>query len=189
MKKLLLVTTAAMAGLAVVAAPAEAKTLYGAARYGVSDADIDTGFGSLSTDQGSTFGAEIGVASSNGLRVGVSVDRATADIALSPGFSFEGQTTTFAVGAQYDVLSFGDAKAFVGIGYDYTKAEVNAGFASLEGDGDGWHYDVGVSHQVTPTLSVEVMRRAHKGDLAFDFFPSDVSLDQSAWTFGLRATF
>lgn len=189
MQKTLLAVTGALAALAAVSAPAEARSLYGTARYGVSEGDIDTGFGSLSTQQGNVFGAEVGIASSNGLRIGASVDRSTTDIALAPGFAFEAQATTFAVGAQYDVLTMGDTKGFVGVGYDYTKAEVNAGFATLEGDGTGWHYDVGVSHQVTPTLSLEVMRRASKADLAFDFFPNDIELKQSAWTVGLRASF
>ena len=169
---------------AILAATANASFIDSATlRFGAVEGTIDAFGASLDTDQGQTFGAAIGHDLGGPFSVELSVDNGTAD--LGAFLPIEANLLTYSASLQMEVNQDGQLRPFVGVGYDYSQASGNA---DIEGSGTGWHYDLGVRTPIAGGFSLEVMRRAHEGDVDLDFV-GDVSVETVAWTLGLSKSF
>lgn len=122
---------------------------------------------------GNVFGAKVGT-DIGPIRAEASVARANLDIAgLASANAIE-----VGVGAFYDFdLSERDA-LFVGVGAKYIEAEIDAFGSSISGDGKGYSYAVGYSHDFGGWTGEVSWTRTTADDLEFDGFGSvDLSYD------------
>lgn len=176
------ITTALAALVAgnALAATADAET-YGALRAGFNDAEVSAFGGTVSFDQGSSFEGAVGYDFGT-LRVEASASRDNADLGL---VGIEGTLTNFSATALADFNGPFGLTYFAGAGLDYTQAEANLGFVTAEGTGDGWHYDLGVSKNISDRMTIEVRRRAYDGSVDFDL-GGDLDVSNTAWTAGIR---
>lgn len=176
MTRLFLGTAAAL----FLAAPAYADETYGALRAGFNDAEAEAFGGTVSFQQGSSFEAALG-RDTGFLRLEASAARDTADLGM---FGAEATLVSYAATALVDVEGPFGLTYSAGAGLHFAQAEANLGFAQVEGDGDGWHYDLGISKNVSDAWTVELRRRASDGEV--DLNGVDVGYSNTAWTVGLR---
>lgn len=167
---------------ALAVSNANAET-YGALRAGFNDAEVSAFGGTVSFDQGSSFEGAIGYDLGT-FRVEASASRDNAELGL---VGVEGTLTNYSATALADFNGPFGLTYFAGAGLDYTQAEANLGFATAEGEGDGWHYDLGVSKNISDRMTIEVRRRAYEGSVDFDF-GGDLDVTNTAWTAGVRVT-
>lgn len=161
---------------------ANAET-YGALRAGFNDADASIGGGSISFDQGSTYEGAIGYDAGH-LRFEAGVSRDNAELGI---VGIDATMTNFSATALADFNGPFGLTYFAGAGLDYSKAEANLGFFTAEGEGDGWHYDLGVSKNISDRMTLEVRRRAYDGSVDFGF-GTDIDVENTAWTAGVRVS-
>jgi len=164
----------------VAVSNANAET-YGALRAGFNDAEVSAFGGSVSFDQGSSFEGAVGYDLGT-IRVEASASRDNAELGL---VGIEGTLTNFSATALADFEGPFGLTYFAGAGLDYTQAEANLGFITAEGEGDGWHYDIGVSTNISDRMTLEVRRRAYEGSVDFDL-GGDLDVTNTAWTAGIR---
>jgi len=175
--------TAALAAIVAgnaLATSADAET-YGALRAGFNDAEVSAFGSSIGFNQGTSVEGALGYDAGT-LRFEASASRDNADLGL---VGFEGTLTNYSATALIDVNGPFGLTYSAGAGLDYTQAEANLGFTSIEGSGDGWHYDLAASTSINDRWDVEVRRRAYSGSVDMDFI-GDVDVDNVAWTVGFR---
>lgn len=161
-------------------ANANAET-YGALRAGFNDAEASAFGGTVSFDQGSSFEGAVGYDFGT-LRVEASASRDNAELGL---VGIEATMTNYSATALADFNGPFGLTYFAGAGLDYSQAEANLGFITAEGTGDGWHYDLGVSKNISDRMTLEVRRRAYDGSVDFDL-GGDLDVSNTAWTAGIR---
>lgn len=164
----------------VAVSNANAET-YGALRAGFNDAEVSAFGGSLGFNQGTSVEGALGY-DAGLLRFEASASRDNADLGL---IGFEGTLTNYSATALVDVDGPFGLTYSAGAGLDYTQAEANLGFTTIEGEGDGWHYDAAISASINDRWDIEVRRRAYSGSVDLDFI-GDVDVDNVAWTVGFR---
>lgn len=164
----------------VAVSNANAET-YGALRAGFNDAEVSAFGGSLGFNQGTSVEGALGY-DAGMLRFEASASRDNADLGL---IGFEGTLTNYSATALVDVDGPFGLTYSAGAGLDFTQAEANLGFTTIEGEGDGWHYDLAASTSINDRWDVEVRRRAYSGSVDLDFI-GDVDVDNVAWTVGFR---
>lgn len=165
---------------ALAVSNANAET-YGALRAGFNDAEVSAFGGTVSFDQGSSFEGAIGHDFGT-FRVEASASRDNAELGL---VGIEGTLTNYSATALADFNGPFGLTYFAGAGLDYTQASANLGFVTAEGEGDGWHYDLGVSKNINDRMTLEVRRRAYEGSVDFDL-GGDLDVTNTAWTAGIR---
>jgi len=166
----------------IVVSNASAES-YGALRAGFNDANASVFGGSVSFDQGSSYEGAVGFDLGH-LRIEASASRDNAELGL---VGIDATLTNYSATALADFNGPFGLTYFAGAGLDYTQAEANLGFVSLEGEGDGWHYDLGVSKDISDRFTIEVRRRAYEGQVDFGF-GSDIDVENTAWTAGVRVS-
>lgn len=166
----------------VVISNANAET-YGALRAGFNDADVSAFGGTVSFDQGASHEGALGIDFGT-LRVEASASRDNAALGL---IGIEGTLTNYSATALADFNGPFGLTYFAGAGLDYTQASANLGFITAEGEGDGWHYDLGVSKNINDRMTIEVRRRTYEGSVDFDV-GGDLDVTNTAWTAGLRVS-
>lgn len=158
---------------------ADAET-YGVIRAGVNDADASAFGTSFAFNQGQSIEGAIGV-DMGSLRLEAGASRDNADLGL---VGIEANLTNYSATALVDFSGPLGLTYSAGAGLDYSEVEANLGFASIEGSGDGWHYDLAASSNINDRWSLEVRRRAYSGTV--DIEGLDVDVDNVAWTLGIR---
>jgi len=159
---------------------ANAET-YGALRAGFNDAEVSAFGSSIGFNQGTSVEGALGY-DFGALRVEASASRDNADLGL---IGFEGSLTNYSATALIDIDGPFGLTYSAGAGLDYSQAEANLGFMSIEGSGDGWHYDLAASASINDRWDVEVRRRAYDGSVDMDFI-GNVDVENVAWTVGFR---
>lgn len=162
----------------VAVSNANAET-YGALRAGFNDAEVSAFGGSLGFNQGTSVEAALG-ADFGSFRIEAGASRDNADLGL---VGFEANLINYSATALVDFEGPFGLTYSAGAGLDYSQAEANLGFTSIEGEGDGWHYDLAATASINDRWSVEVRRRAYSGSVDMDFIGS-VDVDNTAWTVG-----
>ncbi len=180
MKTILQTALAAALFAPCVISNANAET-YGALRAGFNDADVSAFGSSIGFDQGSSYEAALGV-DGGLLRFEASASRDNAELGL---VGIEANLINYSGTALVDVDGPLGLTLSAGAGLDYTQAEANLGFTSIEGSGDGWHYDIAASSNINDRWTLEVRRRAYEGSVDLDFI-GNVDVSNTAWTVGLR---
>lgn len=175
--KFFLLAACAAAPLAL-ASNADAE-VYAAGRIGMSDASIAGG--AMDVQDVFTYGGALGV-DVGLLRFEGGVERGAAEI--FPGL--DASLTNVSATVLADIDGPLGLSLFGGVGVDYSMAAIS-GLGSANGDGDGWHYDLGASLSIGDAWDLELRRRQYDGNV--DLGGGDVAVEATSWTLGVRHTF
>lgn len=178
MTKTYLFTAAAALAMAAACTDANAGEWYGAARVGVSEIDVaGAGF-----DEGLTYGAGLGTSVSF-LRLEANVDRLSGELDLG-GFSIDADGLVYSATAYVDLPVGDNASVFAGAGLDYVDGEASFFGATIDANGDGWHWAAGGAYRLNDRVIVEAQVREINADLSTPF--GDVDTKTLATTLGFR---
>lgn len=157
-------------------APAHASELYGAVRAGQT---TNTSVSGIDLNDGFAYGGAVGGAIGP-IRVEAAADHLAGDFAGV----VKATAWDYSLSGLIDVPISSNTAVFGGAGVDHVEGAAKVPFGSYSASGNGWNWQVGVSHRFAPGVMGEVRYRRVSASL--DGSGASVDLDTDQITTGIR---